>query len=79
MNKQIESLIIEYFPKDKTAAEQFLSVYSNYLISEFEKYAETQYRKYKMSSNQTVKNDPWVLGTSEGADECVNIIKKVLD
>jgi hypothetical protein len=44
-----------------------------------ERYAESQYRKYKSSTSQTVRDDPWVLGTSEGADHCVEIIKKMLD
>lgn len=82
MNKQVESLIHEIFPdsnESRIKAEQLLNVFSNHLINEFEKYAEQQYRKYKYSSSSVVKDDPWVLGTSEGADHCSEIVKKVLD
>ena len=82
MNKQVESLLQEIFTderENKLKAEQLLRVYSSHLIKEFEKYSEQQYRKYKYSSSSSVKNDPWVLGTSEGSDHCVTIVKKLLD
>ena len=79
MNHNIERLIQDYFPNDKTNAEQMLTVFSYGIISELEKYAESQYRKYTMSSSKSIKNDPWVLGTSEGADKCIELIKKLLD
>lgn len=50
----------------------------NKIINDIESYANTQYRKYRLSSSPNVKNDPWVLGTSEGADFCVEIVKKYL-
>lgn len=79
MNKQIESLISDYFPDDKTKAEHLLQAYSAGLLSQIEKYADSQYRKFKISNSSTVRDDPWVLGTSEGADYCIGIIKSMLD
>lgn len=79
MNRQIESLISDYFPDDKTKAEHLLRAYSAGLMSQMERYAENQYRKYKTSNSSAVRDDPWVLGTSEGADHCVGIIKSMLD
>lgn len=79
MNKQIDKLIEEYFPSDKIKAESLIRAFAAGLTKEMERYAESQYRKYKSSTSQTVRDDPWVLGTSEGADHCVEIIKKMLD
>jgi hypothetical protein len=79
MNKQIDKLLEEYFPSDKIKAESLIRVFAVGLIKEMERYAESQYRKYKSSTSQTVRGDPWVLGTSEGSDHCIEIIKKMLD
>lgn len=79
MNKQIEKLVEEYFPSDKVKAESLIRAFAAGLSKEMERYADSQYRKYKSSTSNTVKDDPWVLGTSEGADYCVTIIKKMLD
>lgn len=76
---QIRKLIDQYFPEDQLKAEQFLKVFSSEVTRELEKYAESQYRKYKSSTHPSIKNDPWILGTSEGADRCIEIIKKIVD
>jgi hypothetical protein len=79
MNKQFDKLIEEYFPSDKIKAETMLRAFAAGISKEIERYAESQYRKYKSSSSKTVKDDPWVLGTSEGADHCLERIKKMID
>lgn len=79
MNVQLQKLIDEYFPDDKIKAECFLRSFSTGITKELEKYADSQYRKYISSTNSSIKNDPWVLGTSEGTDYCIDIIKKMLD
>jgi hypothetical protein len=79
MNKQIEKLVEEYFPSNKIKAESLIRVFAAGLSKEMERYSDSQYRKYKSSTSNMVKDDPWVLGTSEGADYCVDIIKKLLD
>jgi hypothetical protein len=81
MNKQLKSLIEELFPNISSVQQidHLLNVYSTHLIKEFEHYSEHQYRKYKNSTNSSVKDNDWVLGTSEGADHCIDILKKILE
>lgn len=79
MDTQIEKLIQEYFPDDVIKAESLLNAFSCGLVKQFEKYSECQYRKYKSSVNRNIKDDPWVLGSSEGADYCIELTKKMLD
>lgn len=79
MNKQIDKLVEEYFPSDKIKAESLILAFAAGFTKEIERYAESQYRKYKSSTHPSIKNDPWILGTSEGADRCIDIIKKMLD
>jgi hypothetical protein len=31
------------------------------------------------STNYSIRNDDWILGTSEGADHCVKLLEKMLD
>lgn len=75
MNEKIEKLIEEYFPDNKIAAESFLWIFVSALNNEIQKYGDSQYRKYL----STHKTDDWYLGTSEGADKCIEIIKNMLD
>ena len=79
MNKQIEKLVEEYFPSDKVKAESLIRAFAAGLSKEMERYSDSKYRKYKSSTNCSIRNNDWVLGTSEGADYCVDIIKKMLD
>ena len=79
MNQQLDKLLEEYFPGDTLKAESLLRAFSAGISKEIGRYAESQYRKYKSSASKTIKDDPWVLGTSEGADHCLELIKKMLD
>lgn len=78
MKSKIEQLVEEYYIDDKNKATQMLEVYTRGLIKEFERYSNIQYRKYLTEKNKEA-NTEWYLGTSEGSDHCVAILKKMLD
>ena len=73
--KHIEKLIEEYFPDDKTAAESLLRVFSGGVQKELKRYSNSTYRAYIMKGAK----DDRILGQSEGADKCVELIQKMLD
>ena len=75
MDKNIEKLIEEYFPNDKTAAESLLRVFSGGIQKELKRYSNSTYRAYIMKGAK----DDRILGQSEGADKCVELIQKMLD
>jgi hypothetical protein len=78
MNNQLKSLIEEYFPHEKKTAEHLIQSVMYGVLQEMEQYSESQYRKYKLSVSPSVRDSDWVLGTCDGADKCVDIIKKCL-
>ena len=76
MNSKIEKLINEY--SGDLPLKNFLRDYTNILIAELEVYSDRQYRKY-LAENSNSRNHDWFLGKSEGADDCVKILKEILD
>lgn len=79
MNVRVRKLIEQYFPNNKENVEKFISEVCYELISEIEKYSSVEYRKYKSSANDELRANPYVLGTSDGADVCAVMIKNMLD
>ncbi len=79
MKNKIEVLVHEFFPNDTIKANELLSEFGKLIVKDIERYAESQYRKYVSSTNYSIRNDDWILGTSEGADHCVKLLEKMLD
>ena len=79
MKNKIEVLVHEFFPNDTVKANELLSEFGKLIVKDIEQYAESQYRKYVSSTNCSIRNNDWILGTSEGADYCVGLLEKMLD
>ena len=79
MNTQVHKLIDEYFPNDKEKAKAFISSLCYGIVSEIDKFSNTEYQKYTSSTNNEFKGSSYVLGVSDGADVCAEIVQNMLD
>jgi hypothetical protein len=59
-------------------AEILIKNFVDILVEELEGYSNRQYRKYTTSSSKLDRANPYVLGTSEGTDKCIEVIKELL-
>jgi hypothetical protein len=79
MNTQTHKLIEEYFPDNREKAEAFISSLCYGIVSEIDKFSSTEYQKYTLSANNEFKGSSYILGLSDGADVCAEIVQNMLD
>lgn len=78
-NTQMHKLIDDYFPNDKERAEAFMRVIFHGITSELQKFSTNEYKKFKSSTNTEFRDNPYILGMSDGADICIEIVQNMLD
>ena len=78
-NTQVHKLIDEYFPNDKERAVAFVKSLSYGIISELQKFSTEEYKKFSSSTNVELRANPHILGMSDGADICIEIVQNMLD
>lgn len=78
-NTQVHKLIEEYFPNDKQKAEAFARAISHGITSELQKFSSEEYKKFSSSTDNQCRANPHILGMSDGADICIEIVQNMLD
>jgi hypothetical protein len=79
MNTQTHKLIEEYFPNDKEKALAFVRNICHGITSEIQKFSAEEYKKYTASRNNEFRGSSYILGVSDGADVCSEIVQNMLD
>ena len=78
-NTQMHKLIDEYFPNDKEKATAFVKSLSYGIASELQKFSTEEYKKFSSSTDNKCRANPHILGMSDGADICIEIVQNMLD